>query len=181
MHRYVNLRSSWRTMAPHLPVAVDGNQSGRFLGCALAPSIQATLHRLWGEPAGLFFGRAGGVLGAFFVSGIMHDFAVWGAGLGTELSSVTFFFLMMGVGCVLEGLWRAQTGSKVQGPWGWLWAMAWMFFGAAGLWIRGQEEGLLSAKCQRTGHAQLCIGSRLRRDGWNCMVNRCSEGRTFYP
>jgi len=38
------------------------------------------------------------VLGAFLVSGIMHDFSVWGAGIGTELSSVTFFFLMMGVG-----------------------------------------------------------------------------------
>ena len=38
------------------------------------------------------------MLGAFFVSGIMHDFGVWGAGLGTELSSVTF--VMMGVRCV---------------------------------------------------------------------------------
>ena len=103
------------------------------------------------KPAVRFFGRAGGVLGAFFVSGIMHDFGVWGAGIGTELSSVTFFFLMMGVGCVLEAVWREKTGSKVQGPWGWLWSMAWMFFWGSWIVDAWARRGLIISKMSADG------------------------------
>jgi hypothetical protein len=103
------------------------------------------------KPAAQYFGRAGGVLGAFFVSGIMHDFGVWGAGLGTELSSVTFFFVMMGVGCILEGVWREKTGSKVQGPWGWLWAMAWMFFWGSWIVDAWARRGLIISKMSADG------------------------------
>ncbi|KAH8995042.1 hypothetical protein EDB92DRAFT_258612 [Lactarius akahatsu] len=53
---------------------------------------------------------------AFLVSGIINDFGVWGAGIGTEpSSSVTFFFLMMGVGYILEVVWRDKTGFDWQG------------------------------------------------------------------
>lgn len=103
------------------------------------------------KPAVRFFGRAGGVLGAFFVSGIMHDFAVWGAGIGTELSSVTFFFLMMGVGCILEVVWREKAGSKVQGPWGWLWSMAWMFFWGSWIVDAWARRGLIVSKMSTAG------------------------------
>ena len=98
------------------------------------------------KPLAPFFGRAGGVIGAFFVSGIMHDFGVWGAGLGTELSSVTFFFLMMGVGCVLEGIWKERMGVKVQGRLGWLWAMAWMFFWGSWIVDAWARRGLIISK-----------------------------------
>ncbi|KAF8486170.1 membrane bound O-acyl transferase family-domain-containing protein [Russula ochroleuca] len=98
------------------------------------------------KPAAQFFGRAGGVIGAFFVSGIMHDFGVWGSGLGTELSSVTLFFVMMGVGCVLEGIWKEKTGSKVRGPLGWFWAMAWMFFWGSWIVDAWARRGLIISK-----------------------------------
>lgn len=99
-----------------------------------------------GIPGALLFGRAGGVIGAFFVSGIMHDFAVWGAGLGTELASVTFFFLMMGVGLVLEGIWRQKTGVKVQGVWGRLWTAAWLFVWASWIVDAWARRGLIISK-----------------------------------
>jgi hypothetical protein len=98
------------------------------------------------KPAALLFGRAGGVLGAFFLSGIMHDFGMWGAGVGTELSSVTFFFFMMGVGCVLEVFWRQKTGFKVQGPLGWLWTMMWMFFWGSWVVDAWARRGLVISK-----------------------------------
>lgn len=99
-----------------------------------------------GIPGALLFGRAGGVIGAFFVSGIMHDFAVWGAGLGTELSSVTLFFVMMGVGGVLEGIWRAKTGVKVQGVWGMLWVAVWTVVWASFIVDAWARRGLIISK-----------------------------------
>ena len=103
------------------------------------------------KPAAQLFGRLGGVLGAFFVSGIMHDFGVWGAGIGTELSSVTFFFVMMGVGCVLELLWREKTGLKVRGPWGWLWTMVWLFFWGSWIVDAWARRGLIISKMSADG------------------------------
>lgn len=85
------------------------------------------------KPAARIAGRAGGVIGAFFVSGLMHDMGVWGAGMGTDLGAITLFFTMMGVGCAIEGLFKQYTGIKVRGPVGWAWAMVWMFFW--GSWI----------------------------------------------
>jgi hypothetical protein len=58
----------------------------------------------------------------FFILGIVHDFGMCGPEVGTEVCSVTLFFLMMSIGCVLERIWREKTGSKVQGPCGWLWS-----------------------------------------------------------
>jgi hypothetical protein len=103
------------------------------------------------KPAAQFFGRAGGVIGAFFVSGIMHDFGVWGSGMGTELSSVTLFFVMMGVGCVLEGIWKEKTGLKVRGPLGWFWAMAWMFFWGSWIVDAWARRGLIISKMSADG------------------------------
>ncbi|KZV65528.1 hypothetical protein PENSPDRAFT_689775 [Peniophora sp. CONT] len=84
-------------------------------------------------PGFLIAGRIGGVIGAFFVSGVIHDVATWGAGMGAEFSTITMFFTMMGVGIVLEALFTQRTGFRVRGPLGWAWAMAWMFFW--GSWI----------------------------------------------
>jgi len=71
-------------------------------------------------------GRAGGVFGAFFISGILHDFGLWGMGGGTEPSSMYTFFLMMGVGVVVENAWKYMTGYKVGGIFGRVWATAWL-------------------------------------------------------
>ena len=98
------------------------------------------------KPTARLFGRTGGVLGAFFVSGLMHDFGVWGAGIGTELSSVTLFFTMMGVGCILEVIWREKTGFKVGGPVGWLWSMVWLFFWGSFIVDAWARRGLVTTK-----------------------------------
>ncbi|KZV65527.1 hypothetical protein PENSPDRAFT_613897 [Peniophora sp. CONT] len=91
-------------------------------------------------------GRAGGVVGAFFVSGLMHDFGTWGAGMGTDLSAITFFFTMMGVGIALEVLFAQSTGVKVRGPLGWAWAMAWMIFWGSLIVDAWARRGLIISK-----------------------------------
>lgn len=65
-------------------------------------------------------------MGAFFWSAILHDFGMWGMGRGTEFWSVGGFFLLMGVGCVLEASFKKVTGLKVGGWLGWLWTVIWM-------------------------------------------------------
>jgi len=78
------------------------------------------------KPFSYFVGRAGGVMGAFFLSAILHDWGLWSTGRGTEFWSVGGFFLIMGVGCVMEGVFTRLTGLKVRGRIGWLWTMGWM-------------------------------------------------------
>ncbi|ETW78170.1 hypothetical protein HETIRDRAFT_479381 [Heterobasidion irregulare TC 32-1] len=101
-----------------------------------------------GKPFGRYFGRPGGVIGSFLVSGLMHDFGVWGLGLGMDLSGVTLFFVMMGIGCVLEGIWeqKALKGKKVQGPLGWVWAMIWMFAWGSLIVDAWARRGLIESK-----------------------------------
>lgn len=78
------------------------------------------------RPFSFLIGRVGGVMGAFFWSAILHDFGMWGMGRGTEFWSVGGFFLLMGVGCVLEASFKKVTGLKVGGWLGWLWTVIWM-------------------------------------------------------
>lgn len=78
------------------------------------------------KPASLVAGRAGGVLGAFLVSGLLHDFGLWGMGRGTEPSTMYTHFLMMGVGVVLENAWKYATGYRVGGMVGRVWAVVWL-------------------------------------------------------
>lgn len=71
--------------------------------------------------------RAAAVLGAFLVSGILHDWATWGMGCGTDPRAVLGFFLMNGVGVLLEECWRRSApGREVRGWVGWVWTTAWL-------------------------------------------------------
>ncbi|KAH9063942.1 hypothetical protein EDB87DRAFT_1557599, partial [Lactarius vividus] len=67
------------------------------------------------NPAARLCGRAGGILGAFLVSEIMKDSGVWDEEIGAVPSSVTFFFLVMGVGCKLEVVFQDKTSFDWQG------------------------------------------------------------------
>ncbi|TFK45870.1 hypothetical protein OE88DRAFT_1668739 [Heliocybe sulcata] len=78
------------------------------------------------KPLRKVFGRVGGVMGAFLVSALLHDWATWGMGRGGEFWSVGGFFLMNGAGVVAEELWRKITGRQVRGWPGWVWTMAWL-------------------------------------------------------
>jgi len=78
------------------------------------------------RPLSVLIGRVGGVMGAFFWSAILHDFGLWGMGKGTDFWSAGLFFLMMGVGVIVEALFKKATGRKVGGWAGWLWTMGWV-------------------------------------------------------
>jgi len=80
---------------------------------------------LGAKPLSFLIGRVGGVMGAFIWSAILHDFAMWGIGKGTEFKSVGLFFLMAGVGCILEALFKRLTAMRVGGLAGWLWTISW--------------------------------------------------------
>lgn len=65
----------------------------------------------------------GMVMGAFALSGALHDWSVWGMGRGTDYARLGGFFVLNGVGIVLERIWTSLTGLRVRGWGGWLWAM----------------------------------------------------------
>ncbi|QRV81937.1 membrane bound O-acyl transferase family protein [Ceratobasidium sp. AG-Ba] len=46
--------------------------------------------------------RIGYVMGAFLVSGLVHDLGMWGMGQGTDFRRVTGYFLIQGVGVIVE-------------------------------------------------------------------------------
>ena len=73
-----------------------------------------------------FMGRVGGVLGAFFLSGVLHTLGLWGMGRGGEFIKVTGFFMMMAVGVLLEYSWKHLTGSRVDGFFGRVWTSIWL-------------------------------------------------------
>jgi hypothetical protein len=76
-------------------------------------------------PGAALFGRPGALVGAFVVSGVMHDVGMWGLGRGTEFCTVGGFFVLMGLGACAELGFRKVTGRRVGGLWGWAWTMAW--------------------------------------------------------
>ncbi|KAJ8072565.1 hypothetical protein PM082_016124 [Marasmius tenuissimus] len=104
------------------------------------PWKSTSLKRFWGRgwhqifrhcfisfsyPFARVFGRAGGVIGAFLASGMLHYLGLWGMGGGGDWRMVGFF-VVMGFGIILEDLWRRVTGKRVCGVYGWMWTMVWV-------------------------------------------------------
>lgn len=77
-------------------------------------------------PLRKIFGRPGTVFGAFLISGVLHDWCMWGMGKGTNFRQTGGFFMAMALGVVLEQTWDRLTGMQVGGWVGWLWTMAWL-------------------------------------------------------
>ncbi|KAG8680924.1 hypothetical protein FRC09_017872, partial [Ceratobasidium sp. 395] len=46
--------------------------------------------------------RIGSVLGVFLMSGLLHDFGMWGMGQGMDFRRVTGYFLIQGAGLIIE-------------------------------------------------------------------------------
>ncbi|KIJ66734.1 hypothetical protein HYDPIDRAFT_174116 [Hydnomerulius pinastri MD-312] len=78
-----------------------------------------------GRPLEGRFGRAGIVLGAFVVSGALHDLGMRGMGRGADTLPVVGFFVMHGLGVMMEYTWKKATGKRVGGVLGWLWTFSW--------------------------------------------------------
>jgi len=95
---------------------------------------------LGAQPLSLIVGRIGGIIGAFAVSGILHDLGLWGMGRGGDFRQVAGFFLMMGVGVILESIWRKVSGKRVEGIFGRLWTV---------LWVIGWGNMLADAWCRK--------------------------------
>jgi Membrane bound O-acyl transferase family len=92
------------------------------------------------RPLGAVLGRPGAVMGAFGVSGLLHIVGPRRYGDMTELTYMMFFFLLMGIGMILENTFQRVTGLPVRGWFGWLWVMAWMLsWGSIFLDTRGQR------------------------------------------
>lgn len=107
-----------------------------------SPWRATSLKELWGErwhhlnrswiinlgakPMYRVFGPAGGVLGAFTISGLMHDLGLRAVGRGSDFLAVVGFFFVMGVGVILESVWIAVQGKTPSGVAGWLWTFGWV-------------------------------------------------------
>lgn len=105
-----------------------------------------------GNPLALFMGRVGGVLGAFFVSGLLHTLGLWGMGRGGEFIKVTGFFMMMAVGILLEYSWKKFTGSYVDGFFGRVWMLVWLLGWGHLLIDAWSTKGLIGSVFLPDGH-----------------------------
>jgi hypothetical protein len=85
-------------------------------------------------------------MGAFFVSAILHDWGLWSTGRGTDFWRVGGFFLIMGVGCIMESLFTKLTGLKVRGWIGWLWTTVWVVGWGSILVDAYARKGLIGSK-----------------------------------
>ncbi|KIO22459.1 hypothetical protein M407DRAFT_245173 [Tulasnella calospora MUT 4182] len=75
-------------------------------------------HRIMGE--------VGGVLGVFFLSGLLHDWTIWGMGKGTDFWRIVGFFYLQGIGMCVEATFSVVTGRKIRGWWGRAWTCLFM-------------------------------------------------------
>jgi len=105
------------------------------------PWLSTSIHEFWSfrwhqflrhlcitfgaRPGGMLFGKPGAFIGAFAVSAFLHHVGIWGIGSGTELITTWGFFLMMGVGAIMEVVYKQVTGMRVQGWTGWIWTTLW--------------------------------------------------------
>ncbi|KAF9238548.1 hypothetical protein BU15DRAFT_47604 [Melanogaster broomeanus] len=99
-----------------------------------------------GPPFNFLFGRLGGVLGVFLVSGLWHELELRAVGQGNFLV-VVGFFTMNGVGVVLERVWKRVCGRSVGGIWGWMWTFSWMMMWGVPLvdvWAKAGRFGVAS-------------------------------------
>jgi len=97
------------------------------------------------KPFARVFGRLGTVMGAFFISGILHVAGLWGMGRGTEFWAVGGYFLMMGVGVILERVWKQMTGYRVKGWIGRVWTLFWVGFWGIFLVDAWAAKGLIGS------------------------------------
>ncbi|KAH7884616.1 hypothetical protein F5I97DRAFT_1476789 [Phlebopus sp. FC_14] len=135
-------------------VAVLGQRPDQWPPIFHSPWRSTSLRELWGDrwhhlnrrymiilgakPMYRLAGYPGGILGAFALSGLFHDFGLRAVGRGSDLIVFGFFF-MMGVGVILESLWTRSMRTAVAGAFGWIWTFGWVALWGNGLvdaWVR---------------------------------------------
>ncbi|EGN98972.1 hypothetical protein SERLA73DRAFT_108219 [Serpula lacrymans var. lacrymans S7.3] len=78
------------------------------------------------QPFSYLAGRVGGVMGAFLMSSILHDLGMRAMDRGQDSLYIFAFFMMNGVGLILERIWLKTTGKRVCGIFGSMWAIVWL-------------------------------------------------------
>jgi hypothetical protein len=81
---------------------------------------------LGARPGGALLGKPGALIGAFTASAIVHYVVMWGLGYGIEFRTYGGFYLLMGLGAIIESAFKQTTGLRVHGWIGWLWTMLWI-------------------------------------------------------
>ncbi|KAG8777214.1 hypothetical protein FRC12_000494 [Ceratobasidium sp. 428] len=94
------------------PGSVVGGYAGQAIGKFVGP---LSTHGKWEGKLRSVGSRMGYVLGTFFVSGLIHDFGTWGMGQGMDLRQVTGYFVIQGVGVILESALGLDKGSVDDG------------------------------------------------------------------
>lgn len=91
-------------------------------------------------------GRVGGVLGSFFISGVLHYLGLWGMARGSDFPAAAGYFVVQGVGVILEFMYRAAVGSRVKGPLGLVWAYSWVVVWGIFITEAWSLRGLMGSK-----------------------------------
>ncbi|KAL4071675.1 hypothetical protein V8B97DRAFT_2023804 [Scleroderma yunnanense] len=107
-----------------------------------SPWLSTSLSELWGRrwhqmlryaffsvggvPLSYVFGHVGLVLGTFLLSGLFHDIEIRAVGRGGNSLIEVGFFVMNGVGILLERAWAKAKGRRVRGIYGWVWTFSWL-------------------------------------------------------
>jgi hypothetical protein len=115
----------------------------QFWGRRWHQFFRDTIVSAGGYPLSLIAGRFGGLVGAFLMSGILHDIGLWGMSGHMEPQNVTAAFAIHGPLIMAENLWRRYTGSKVGGLIGWLWTLSWVVGTAAPLFDAWTRHGFM--------------------------------------
>ena len=79
-----------------------------------------------GVPLSYLFGRAGLILGTFLMSGLFHDIEIRAVGRGGNSLVEVGFFVMNGVGILVERAWAKARSCRVRGIYGWIWTFSWL-------------------------------------------------------
>lgn len=114
-------------------------------------------------------------MATFGLSALMHWVAIEALGKGPEYGPtwpLARFFLMQGVGVLLEGAFRAVTGRRTKGLLGRIWVWSWIFLWAPsamevvsslvplGLCERKVDTASLSSQYARRGQTEsMALGS----------------------
>jgi hypothetical protein len=91
-------------------------------------SFRYVFVELGSRPGGAKLGRLGALLGAFALSGLLHDFGMWGLG---KVSGAPLCYRILSpherwyrLGVWVQGFKQA-TGRRVSGLCGWVWCVVW--------------------------------------------------------
>lgn len=141
------------TLLGHHPIQWPPLYNAPWRGTSLATVWSKHWHQIFRDsfiglgytPFSAIFGRPGGVIGVFLISGLLHSVGLWAHGQGLEFLGTTGFFVAMSIGTLLEGVWRQVTGKCVGGWAGWIWTMSWGFGWGIVIVQAWSQKGLIAS------------------------------------